>query len=310
MLAIAAFGDGSLAGVAIAVVALTPIAVHEIAAPLVPAARHVPALADVGRRASSTSSIGPTRSTSRRARRRCPQGPYGIRARGLRLRHAGAGHDAVAALDLELAAGDHAIVTGPSGAGKSTLAMALLRFLDPAGGTLELVGRDRTVALAALAGDDVRRTIGLCEQDPHVFDATIADNVHLARPRGSRRRAARRPARGAAARLGRRRSRRASRHPSASTARGCPVASGSAWRWPGRCWRTYRSLVLDEPTEHLDEPTARAFVADLAEATRDRTVLVLTHRPDLFDAPPAWRRRRRRSAPQPPRDRERSDSMG
>jgi ABC-type bacteriocin/lantibiotic exporter with double-glycine peptidase domain len=45
-----------------------------------------------------------------------------------------------------------------------------------------------------------------------------------------------------------------------------------------------RILVLDEPTEHLDEPAARAFVADLEAATRSRTVIVLTHRPDLFDA--------------------------
>ena len=45
-----------------------------------------------------------------------------------------------------------------------------------------------------------------------------------------------------------------------------------------------RILVLDEPTEHLDEPTARAFVADLEAGARDRTVVVLTHRPDLFDA--------------------------
>ena len=48
-----------------------------------------------------------------------------------------------------------------------------------------------------------------------------------------------------------------------------------------------RILLLDEPTEHLDEPTARAFVADLEVATRGRTVLVLTHRPDLFD-PATW----------------------
>ena len=48
-----------------------------------------------------------------------------------------------------------------------------------------------------------------------------------------------------------------------------------------------RVLILDEPTEHLDEPTARAFVADLETAAADRTVLVLTHRPDLFQ-PPAW----------------------
>ena len=50
-----------------------------------------------------------------------------------------------------------------------------------------------------------------------------------------------------------------------------------------------RVLLLDEPTEHLDEPTARAFVADLEAATRGRTVIVLTHRPELFD-PATWKR--------------------
>jgi ATP-binding cassette subfamily C protein CydC len=48
-----------------------------------------------------------------------------------------------------------------------------------------------------------------------------------------------------------------------------------------------RILVLDEPTEHLDEPTARAFVADLERAADGRTILVLTHRPELFP-PGAW----------------------
>ena len=50
-----------------------------------------------------------------------------------------------------------------------------------------------------------------------------------------------------------------------------------------------RLLVLDEPTEHLDEDAARAFVADLPTATRGRTLLVLTHRPELFEDP-AWTR--------------------
>ena len=49
-----------------------------------------------------------------------------------------------------------------------------------------------------------------------------------------------------------------------------------------------RVLVLDEPTEHLDEPAAAAFVADLPAAARGRTLLVLTHRPELF-AGDGWR---------------------
>ncbi|HEY5436089.1 MAG TPA: ATP-binding cassette domain-containing protein, partial [Candidatus Limnocylindrales bacterium] len=50
-----------------------------------------------------------------------------------------------------------------------------------------------------------------------------------------------------------------------------------------------RVLILDEPTEHLDEAAARAFVADLPASTQGRTLLVLTHRPELFEGP-AWTR--------------------
>jgi ATP-binding cassette subfamily C protein CydCD len=37
-------------------------------------------------------------------------------------------------------------------------------------------------------------------------------------------------------------------------------------------------LVLDEPAEHLDLPTADALTADLLAATRGRTTLLITHR--------------------------------
>ena len=36
--------------------------------------------------------------------------------------------------------------------------------------------------------------------------------------------------------------------------------------------------VLDEPTEHLDGPTADALTRTLSAALRDRTVLLITHR--------------------------------
>ena len=38
-------------------------------------------------------------------------------------------------------------------------------------------------------------------------------------------------------------------------------------------------LVLDEPTEHLDDETAAALTADLLAATTDRSVVLITHRP-------------------------------
>ena len=40
-------------------------------------------------------------------------------------------------------------------------------------------------------------------------------------------------------------------------------------------------LVLDEPTEHLDEETGRQLLQDLFTAAGNRTVVLLTHRPEL-----------------------------
>ena len=42
-------------------------------------------------------------------------------------------------------------------------------------------------------------------------------------------------------------------------------------------------LVLDEPTAHLDPPTARALIDDVLAAAGDRTVLLITHRPEGLD---------------------------
>jgi ABC-type multidrug transport system fused ATPase/permease subunit len=42
-------------------------------------------------------------------------------------------------------------------------------------------------------------------------------------------------------------------------------------------------LVLDEPTAHLDGPTARALMADVLQAAGSRTVLLITHRPEGLD---------------------------
>jgi thiol reductant ABC exporter CydC subunit len=294
LLGIVAVREGSLPGVLLAVVALTPIAVHEVIAPLVPAARLLPGLAASARRVVDVlDRQDPVPDPAAPAA--VPEGPLGLRARGLTLRYPGASRDALAALDLEVPSGARAIVTGPSGSGKSTLAAACLRFLGPVAGTLEVVGAGGAPGageaagaadLRTLAGDDVRRAVGLCEQDPHVFDASIADNLRLARP-------------GAAdeeLRLALADAQLldwvASLPDGLATAvgeHGARLSGGQRQRLAlaRALLADVRILVLDEPTEHLDEPTARAFVIDLVAATRGRTVLVLTHRPDLFD-PATW----------------------
>jgi len=279
---IAAVRDGSLAGVALAVVVLTPIAVHEVVAPLAPAARLLPGLASsAGRVTELIDRPEPVREPASPAA--VPDGPLGLRARGLRVRYPGAATDALGPLGLDVPAGARLVLTGPSGSGKSTLAAACLRFLEPVAGTLALAGATVEADLSTLAGDDVRRTVGLCEQDPHVFDGTLGDNVRLARPTATT--ADLDAALDAAGLLGFVRALPAGLDTPVGE-HGARLSGGQRQRLAlaRALLADVRILILDEPTEHLDEAAARAFVAELAGATAGRTVIVLTHRPELFVA--------------------------
>jgi ATP-binding cassette subfamily B protein len=90
----------------------------------------------------------------------------------------GPGREVLDGVDLEILAGQVVALVGASGSGKSTLADLLSRHLDPDRGRVLLDGRDlRELALA-----DVRRHVGVVEQDPFIFHSSVAENVRYARP--------------------------------------------------------------------------------------------------------------------------------
>ena len=279
-----AVAAGTLQGVTLGVVVLVPIAVHEVVGGLVPAAHALPRLASAaGRVAEVLDEDDAVAEPDDPAT--VPAGPYGIELRGLRARWHPDGPDVLRGVDLRVEPGEQVVIVGPSGGGKSTLAAVLLRFLDPAGGTAELVGADGRAAITDLAGDDVRAVIGWCAQDAYLFDSTIAANLRLARPDATEAQIA-----DAVARAGL--DRWVAALPDGLDTfvgeHGTAISGGQRQRIAlARVLLADRPVVvLDEPTEHLDDDTARTLTADLLDATRHRTTILVTHRPDLVPGSP------------------------
>jgi ATP-binding cassette subfamily C protein CydC len=168
------------------------------------------------------------------------------------------------------------VVTGPSGSGKSTLAAVLLRFLEPRAGAVLLDGVD----LAQLEADQVRSVVGLLTQESHVFDTSIRENLLLAKPGASDLELWKALYR---TRLGVFVENLPDGLDTMVGEHGSRLSGGERQRLAfARLLLADRDvLVLDEPTEHLDEETARALLEDVFAAAGRRTVVLLTHRPEL-----------------------------
>ncbi|GAA2427858.1 thiol reductant ABC exporter subunit CydD [Streptomyces glaucus] len=267
-----AVADGRLAGVAMAVVVLTPLAAFEAVLGLPLAVQYRQRARRSAERVYEVlDAPEPVREPERP--RKAPGTPFPLVVRGLAARHAGQDRDALAGLDLTLEEGRRVAVVGPSGSGKTTLAQVLLRFLDADAGSYTLAGVDAY----ALGSDDVRRLVGLCAQDAHLFDSSVRENLLLAK-----RDATEAELRDALARAR-----------LLDWADGLPdgldtlVGEHGARLSGGQRQRLalaralladFPVLVLDEPAEHLDLPTADALTADLLAATEGRTTLLITHR--------------------------------
>ena len=277
LLGVAAVSAGTLTRVPLAVVTLTALASFEAVNALPETALQLGAArASAGRITAVLDAPDPVREPA--APGTLPAPPLHVRLSGVQVRYEPGGPLALDGFDLELPPGRRVALIGPSGAGKSTVAAVLLRFCDPAGGTVTVNGAE----LAGYAADDVRTLIGGCPQDPHIFDATIRDNVRLAKPGATDDELSSVAARmrllpwieslpkGWDTQVG---------------ARGAAISGGERQRLAlARALLADPALlVIDEPTAHLDPETRAAVITDLLDATSGRTLLLITHELEGLD---------------------------
>lgn len=173
---------------------------------------------------------------------------------------------------LRIAPGQRIAITGDSGAGKSSLLALLLRLCDPEAGSVRYAGID----LRRFAQDHWHARIAWLPQEAPVFAGSVRDNLRLGDAQADDMRLWQVLEQ---VRLD-------------ALVRGLP---GQLDAWIGEHGRTLSAgqarrialarallreapiLLLDEPTEGLDVDAAQALLADLAEASQGRTVIVITH---------------------------------
>jgi ATP-binding cassette subfamily C protein CydCD len=258
----------------VCVIALLSLALIEPLTGLVAAMHRVPALSELLRRLTPLLRPAPAPASGSIV----PASPVRTLALDeVAVQYPGTARAAVSGVNGMAEAGGWLVLDGPSGSGKSTLLSAVMGALPLAHGAV----RADDVPLTALDAGAWRERVAWCPQDAYVFDSTLRGNLLLARGRDEA--PDERELRDVLGRAGL--GGLLGTLPDGLDTRvgpgGSALSGGERQRLAvARALLTRAEVILlDEPTAHLDAPTAAGMMSDIRRATADRIVVLVSHRP-------------------------------
>lgn len=192
---------------------------------------------------------------------------------GVRYRYPAKKEDALNDIKLTVEVGSSLAIVGRSGSGKSTFVKFLNRFLDPTEGTVRIDGVD----VRGVKIEDLRKAVGIVQQDTVLFNESIYENIRFAKPGASRAQVI------AACKKAQAHDfimKLPKKYDTVVGERGVKLSGGERQRIS--LARVFLAsppiLVLDESTSALDSETEHKLQEALKEAMRGRTTIIIAHR--------------------------------
>jgi ATP-binding cassette subfamily C protein CydC len=271
MLAAVAFKDGLLSGTDSAVVVFCVIAAFELVTPLPQALQMLGKTQKAARRIRQVTEMPPTITPA--AQPLALPGCYDLQLNEVSFRYPDQQERVLKNISLVIPQGGKIAIVGPSGSGKTTLLQLLMRYYDPEQGSVLLAGQD----IRQFDADELMSCFGVLSQRSQLFAATIRENLLIAKPDAS---LAELNAAVKAAGLENFVGYLPEGLETWVGESGVKVSGGEARRIAlARLYlKNAPVLILDEPTEGLDRDTERDVFIALVDFSKDKTVVMVTHR--------------------------------